>query len=73
MIDDYNVDWILQDGANMVKQCTKTTHTHDPADSNYANAVEGMNSVVSAVQAARPNVLLGELRERREHDDVQHG
>jgi alpha-galactosidase len=57
MIDDYSVDWILQDGENMVKQCTKTTHTHDPADSNYANAVEGLNAVVSAIQAARPQVL----------------
>src|SRR5208283_5470440 len=26
MIDDYGVDWIVQDGENMVKQCTKTTH-----------------------------------------------
>ena len=56
IIDQYNVDWILQDGQNMVKQCTKTTHTHDPGDSNYANAVEGLNAVVSAIQAARPNV-----------------
>jgi alpha-galactosidase len=39
-----------------VKQCTKTTHTHDPADSNYANAVLGINAVVSAIQQARPNV-----------------
>ena len=57
IIDDYHVDWILQDGQNMVKQCTKTTHTHDPADSNYANSVEGINAVVAAIQAARPNVL----------------
>jgi len=56
MIDDYSVDWILQDGANMVMQCNKTTHTHDPADSNYSNAVDGLNYVVSAIQAARPNV-----------------
>ena len=57
MIDAYHVDWILQDGQNMVKQCTKRTHTHDPTDSNYANAVEGINAVVSAIQQARPNVL----------------
>ena len=57
MIDEYHVDWILQDGQNMVKQCTKTTHTHDPADSNYANAVQGINAVVAAIQQARPNVL----------------
>src|SRR5260370_2398446 len=40
----------------MVKKCTKTTHTHDPADSNYSNAVEGLNRVVADIQAARPNV-----------------
>jgi hypothetical protein len=57
MIDEYHVDWILQDGQNMVKQCTKTTHTHDPADSNYANAVQGINAVVSAIQQARPKVF----------------
>jgi hypothetical protein len=57
MIDEYHVDWILQDGQNMVKQCTKSTHTHDPADSNYANAVQGINAVVSAIQQARPNVF----------------
>jgi hypothetical protein len=57
IIDEYKVDWILQDGQNMVKQCTKTTHTHDPNDSNYANAVNGINAVVSRIQAARPNVL----------------
>jgi alpha-galactosidase len=56
IIDDYHVDWILQDGQNMVKQCTKTTHTHDPNDSNYANAVDGLNAVVEAIQAARPKV-----------------
>jgi alpha-galactosidase len=57
MIDDYQVDWILQDGENMVKQCTKSTHTHHPADSNYANAVDGLNAVVAAIQTARPDVL----------------
>jgi hypothetical protein len=56
IIDEYHVDWILQDGQNMVKQCAKTTHTHDPNDSNYANAVDGLNAVVAAIQAARPNV-----------------
>jgi alpha-galactosidase len=57
MIDEYHVDWILQDGENMVKECTKTTHTHDPADSNYANSVSGLNATIQAIQAARPNVM----------------
>jgi hypothetical protein len=56
IIDECGVDWILQDGQNMVKQCTKDTHTHDPADSNYSNAVNGINAVVTRIQAARPNV-----------------
>src|SRR5205085_1390333 len=56
IIDEYQLDWILQDGQNMVKECTKTTHTHDPRDSNYSNAVEGLNAVIAAIQQARPNV-----------------
>lgn len=57
MIDDYGVDWILQDGENMVKVCTKSTHTHDPGDSNYANAVDGLDWVVDEVLRQRPSVV----------------
>ncbi len=57
IIDTYKVDWILQDGENMVKRCTKSTHTHHPGDSNYSNAVEGVNAVLAEVQRQRPNVL----------------
>ena len=56
-IDLYNVDWILQDGENMVKRCTKTTHTHHPLDSNYSNAVDGLNWVVAEIQRRRPHVM----------------
>jgi len=56
IIDEYNVDWVLQDGENMVKECTKTTHTHNPENSNWANAVNGLNFVVTTVQARRPSV-----------------
>ena len=34
----------------MVKRCTKSTHTHNPLDSNYSNAVEGVNAVLAEVQ-----------------------
>lgn len=57
MIDEYGVDWILQDGENMVKRCAKTSHTHDPADSNYSNAVDGLNWVIAEIQRQRPRVL----------------
>jgi len=56
MIDEYNIDWILQDGENMVKLCTKSSHSHDPENSNYSNSVEGLNAVVAAVQTRRPRV-----------------
>jgi hypothetical protein len=56
MIDEYNVDWILQDGENMVKRCIKRTHTHDPEDSNFSNAVDGLNAVIAEVQSRRPHV-----------------
>jgi len=56
IIDDYDVDWILQDGENMVKECTRTDHTHDPLDSNYSNAVDGLNAVIAEIQRRRPHV-----------------
>src|SRR5262249_18408295 len=57
MIDDYGVDWILQDGENMVKKCTKTTHSHDSRDSNYSNSVDGIDWVIDEVRKLRPNVM----------------
>jgi len=57
MIREYGVDWILQDGENMVKRCTRQNHTHDPEDSNYSNSVDGLNAVVDAIQKAEPEVL----------------
>jgi alpha-galactosidase len=57
MIDEYGVDWIVQDGENMVKLCLKGGHTHDAGDSNYSNAVLGLNYVVAEIQRRRPSVL----------------
>lgn len=50
MIRRYNVDWILQDGQTLVKNCTKSTHTHHPKDSNYANSVEGLDVIVEEIR-----------------------
>jgi alpha-galactosidase len=57
VIQSYNVDWVLQDGENMVKKCTKETHTHDPRDSNYAGAVDGLNVILREVQRRTPNTV----------------
>ncbi len=57
MIDDYKVDYIVQDGENMVKRCRRTNHSHHPLDSNYSNSVEGIDWVVREIQRLRPQVL----------------
>ncbi len=57
MIREYGVDWLLIDGENMVKRCTRANHSHDPNDSNYSNAVDGLNYVVDAIQRQAPQVL----------------
>lgn len=57
IIRDYGVDWALQDGENMVKVCAKTTHTHHPAGSNYANSEKGLDEVIAAIQRATPKTV----------------
>ena len=57
IIRDYGVDWVTQDGDNMVKFCDSTSHTHAPGDSNYANSVDGVDEIIRAVQAQTPGVL----------------
>jgi alpha-galactosidase len=57
VIDNYHVDYLLQDGQNTVKKCLKKNHTHDWRDSNYSNSVEGLDYVIERVQQLRPYVL----------------
>jgi alpha-galactosidase len=57
VIQDYGVDWVTQDGENMVKICNSSSHTHAPGDSNYSNSVDGLDQIIGAVQAATPGVV----------------
>jgi alpha-galactosidase len=57
VIQDYGVDWLTQDGENMVKVCQSSAHTHAPGDSNYSNSVDGLDEIIAAVQAATPGVV----------------
>ncbi len=57
VIDEYGVDWILQDGENMVKRCDNPAHTHGPGNANYAGAVRGLDLLIDTVQRERPQVL----------------
>jgi alpha-galactosidase len=57
VIDEYGVDWVLQDGENMVKRCNNPAHTHTPDDANYAGSVRGLDVVVDTVLRERPKVM----------------
>jgi hypothetical protein len=50
LVRNFRVDWLLQDGQTLVKECYKTTHTHHPADSNWANSEEGLDLIVSEIR-----------------------
>jgi alpha-galactosidase len=56
LIQEYNVDWLVTDGVNMVKVCNRPGHTHNPANSNYANSVRGYDEIVAAVRRETPQV-----------------
>ena len=57
MVTNYNFDWVTQDGENLVKSCTRADHTHDPANSNYDNSVNGIDSLVSTMRTRHPDLL----------------
>ena len=57
MLTSYAFDWLTQDGENLVKECTDAKHTHDPANSNWDNSVNGIDSLVAAMRAKHPNLL----------------
>ena len=56
IIRDYKVDWILQDGQTMVKQCTNRNLSYDYRDWNYAGH-EGLNRILREIQAQTPDTV----------------
>jgi len=58
LIDEEGVNYIVQDGEDMVKRCWRTDHTHAPGDSNYANSERGLDLVIAAIRRERPHVVL---------------
>jgi alpha-galactosidase len=57
IVREYDVDWLTQDGENMVKFCLSASHTHAAGDSNYSNAVDGLDVILQQVQAQIPGLL----------------
>jgi hypothetical protein len=56
LVQTYNVDWFVQDAENLVKSCTKETHTHDPANSKWDNSVNGLDAFMDFMRATAPQV-----------------
>jgi alpha-galactosidase len=58
LIDEEGLDYIIQDGEDMVKRCDRADHTHAPGDSNYAGSALGLDMVIETLRRERPHVVL---------------
>ncbi len=57
LIDDYRVDYFVQDGEDMVKSCLEAGSACLVGDANYTNSVEGIDRVIETVRRLRPHVV----------------
>lgn len=57
LVDEEHVDYLKQDGEDMVKRCERADHTHATGNSNYANSVQGLDEVITTVRRLRPQVV----------------
>jgi hypothetical protein len=58
LIDEERIDYIIQDGEDMVKLCRSHDHTHAPGDSNYSNSQFGLDLLIETLRRERPNLVL---------------
>lgn len=58
LIRDEGVDYIIQDGEDMVKRCDREDHTHGPGDSNYANSQCGLDEVIQTLRRRHPSLVI---------------
>lgn len=56
IIQDYRVDWVLQDGQTMVKQCTNEGLSYDPRDWNYMGDF-ALNRILQEIQRRTPGTV----------------
>jgi alpha-galactosidase len=57
LIEQHGINYIIQDGEDMVKRCLRDDHTHTPGDSNYANSQQGIDVVIGTLRAKYPHVV----------------
>ena len=58
LIDTERIDYIIQDGEDMVKRCTRTDHTHASGDSNYSGSTCGIDLLIENLRRKRPSLVL---------------
>jgi hypothetical protein len=58
LIDTYDIDYIVQDGEDMIKKCEKSDHTHNYNDYNYANSIQGLDYVLQEIRKHKPGFIL---------------
>jgi len=58
LIEVEGIDYIIQDGEDMVKYCPRSDHSHATGDSNYANSQYGLDVVIGTIRAKYPHVVL---------------
>jgi alpha-galactosidase len=56
VVDRYHPDWLTQDGENLVKTCTKKSHSHIWDNSNWANSENGIDSFIKFMRSRYPKV-----------------
>jgi hypothetical protein len=57
LIEEEHLDYIIQDGEDVIKRCMRDDHSHSPGDSNYANSTQGLDQVIMAVRRAHPHLV----------------
>ncbi|MFM2310134.1 MAG: hypothetical protein RLY87_2256 [Chloroflexota bacterium] len=57
LIEQHGINYIIQDGEDMVKVCHRDDHTHTPGNSNYANSQTGIDVVIGTLRAKYPHVV----------------
>ena len=58
LLHEEQLDYIIQDGEDMVKLCRRADHSHAPGDSNYSGSQLGLDLLMEALRRERPGLVL---------------
>lgn len=58
LIRNESIDYIVQDGEDMVKACHRSDHTHAPGDSNYSGSQKGLDVVIGTLRERFPHLII---------------